>query len=231
MSEWVKDYEPETLDDVILPSRIRETLQLFLDKGTIESMLFSGSPGIGKSTCARILSRHKGHRDFYIVNCPAHPTISDFKKKIGNYTTSVSMFGDEALGKKIVVLEEADKLNKATLSYLMKIIEDSQDLVAWILTTNHKYDLPAPIISRCFEIEFNLMADRDDKGEVLDQLVDKLAEFAKRDSYPVDWEDKKVTTNLNKIFDKHLPDIRKIIKEVNFRCSPKGYAPIALSKH
>ena len=231
MSEWVKDFEPETLDDVILPSRIRETLEVFLDKGMIESMLFSGSPGIGKSTCAGVLARHKGNQDFQIVNCPAHPTISDFKKRLGTYTTSVSLFGESVLGKKIIILEEADKLAKATLSYLMKEIEDSQDVIAWIFTTNHKYDIPAPIISRCFEIEFNLMADRDDKGEVLDQLVDKLAEFAQKDGCPVNWEDKDVKFNLNKIFDKHLPDIRKIIKEVNFRCSPKGYSPIALSKH
>ena len=114
---------------------------------------------------------------------------------------------------------------------MKKRIEDTQKICAWIFTTNIKGELPSAILSRCHVIDFNILPDRDDKGEMLDQVVDLLKGYAEKDGFPVDWNDKKVKVNLQKIFKRHFPDIRKIVQEVNIRCNSKGYTPIALSEY
>ena len=45
---WVEKYRPKTIDECILPERIKKTFTDFLAKGELPNMLLSGPPGIGK---------------------------------------------------------------------------------------------------------------------------------------------------------------------------------------
>ena len=230
LKEWIQAYRPQTLEECALPQRIKEQLQLYIDRRFIPNLIFAGSPGIGKSTVAKVLGNYEG-TDCYEVNCANVSSPKEFKQQVDRFVTSASLFGKTPLGKKVIILEESNELSKQTLAYLKKKIEDTQEGCAWILTTNVKGEIPSAILSRCNVVDFNILPDRDDEGEMLDQVSDLIQEYAKRDGCSVDWEDKKVKTNLQKIFKRHFPDIRKIISEVNIRCTPKGYIPIALSEY
>ena len=49
---WIEKYRPHSLNEVIGQKLIVERLKSFVDKGNFPRMIFAGSAGIGKTTCA-----------------------------------------------------------------------------------------------------------------------------------------------------------------------------------
>lgn len=47
-SLWVEKYRPQTIEDCILPNRIKDFFQNQIDKGELQNILLIGSPGTGK---------------------------------------------------------------------------------------------------------------------------------------------------------------------------------------
>ena len=52
---WVEEYRPKTIDDCILPTSLKTLFKSFIKKGELSNLLFSGTPGIGKTTVAKAL--------------------------------------------------------------------------------------------------------------------------------------------------------------------------------
>ena len=53
---WVEQYRPKTIDDCILPDSLKTLFSSFVKKGELSNLLFSGTPGIGKtSSCESIM--------------------------------------------------------------------------------------------------------------------------------------------------------------------------------
>ena len=52
---WVEQYRPKNIDDCILPDSLKNLFSSFIKKGELSNMLFSGTPGIGKTTVAKAL--------------------------------------------------------------------------------------------------------------------------------------------------------------------------------
>ena len=52
---WVEQYRPKTIDDCILPDSLKTLFKSFIKKGELSTLLFSGTPGIGKTTVAKAL--------------------------------------------------------------------------------------------------------------------------------------------------------------------------------
>ena len=49
---WVEQYRPGKIDDCILPTSLKTLFKSFIKKGELSNLLFSGTPGIGKTTVA-----------------------------------------------------------------------------------------------------------------------------------------------------------------------------------
>ena len=49
---WTEKYRPHSLGDVIGQKLIVERLKSFVERGNFPSMIFAGSPGVGKTACA-----------------------------------------------------------------------------------------------------------------------------------------------------------------------------------
>ena len=54
---WVEQYRPQTIDECILPTDIKETFQSFVDRGEISNLLLAGPPGCGKTTMSKYISK------------------------------------------------------------------------------------------------------------------------------------------------------------------------------
>ena len=52
---WVEEYRPAKIDDCILPPSLKTLFKSFIKKGELSNLLFSGTPGIGKTTVAKAL--------------------------------------------------------------------------------------------------------------------------------------------------------------------------------
>ena len=130
---WVEKYRPHTIKDTILPVKLKQTLQSFVDSGNIPNLLLSGRPGIGKTTVAMALLDELGY-DYIMINASLEGNIDTLRTKIQEFASSVSFSGK----RKYVILDEADYLTNTTQPALRIFIEQFSSNCGFILTVNNK---------------------------------------------------------------------------------------------
>ena len=199
---WVEEYRPKTIDDCILPQSLKTLFQSFIDKGEISNMLFSGTPGVGKTTVAKALCEQM-NCDWIMINGSEEGGIDVLRNKIKNFASTVSLSG----GKKVVILDEADYLNpQSTQPALRGFVEEFHKNCRFILTCNFKNRIIEPLHSRFSNIEFRI--NRKDKPKLASQLMDRAVYILKEQN--IEYEDKALVG----LITKHFPDFRKLINEL-----------------
>jgi len=199
---WVEEYRPKTIDDCILPSSLKTLFKSFIDKGELSNLLFSGTPGIGKTTVAKALCDQL-NCDWIMINGSEEGGIDVLRDKIKNFASTVSLSG----GKKVVILDEADYLNpQSTQPALRGFIEEFHKNCRFILTCNFKNRIIEPLHSRFSNIEFKISPK--DKPKLASKLFERTINILKENN--VDYNDKV----LAQLVKKHFPDFRKVINEL-----------------
>jgi len=199
---WTEKYRPQTIEDCILPKRLKEVFQQYASQKQIPNLLLTGSAGVGKTTVAKALCQEAGC-DYLVINGSDESGIDTFRVKIKNYASSMSFTG----GRKVIIIDEADYLNpNSTQPALRNAIEEFASNCSFIFTCNYKNRIIEPLHSRCAVVEFGLK-----NGE-----KQKMAlEFLKRTESILQSEkvefDKKVVAEL---VTKHFPDFRRVINEL-----------------
>ena len=199
---WVEEYRPKTIDDCILPQSLKTLFQSFIDKGEISNMLFSGTPGVGKTTVAKALCEQM-NCDWIMINGSEEGGIDVLRNKIKNFASTVSLSG----GKKVVILDEADYLNpQSTQPALRGFVEEFHKNCRFILTCNFKNRIIEPLHSRFSNIEFRI--NNKDKPKLASQVMDRAVYILKEQK--IEYEDKALVG----LITKHFPDFRKLINEL-----------------
>ena len=199
---WVEEYRPKTIDDCILPQSLKTLFKSFIDKGELSNLLFSGTPGIGKTTVAKALCDQL-NCDWIMINGSEEGGIDVLRDKIKNFASTVSLSG----GKKVVILDEADYLNpQSTQPALRGFIEEFHKNCRFILTCNFKNRIIEPLHSRFSNIEFKISPK--DKPKLASKLFERTINILKQNN--VDYNDKV----LAQLVKKHFPDFRKVINEL-----------------
>ena len=199
---WVEEYRPKTIDDCILPQSLKTLFKSFIDKGELSNLLFSGTPGIGKTTVAKALCDQL-NCDWIMINGSEEGGIDVLRDKIKNFASTVSLSG----GKKVVILDEADYLNpQSTQPALRGFIEEFHKNCRFILTCNFKNRIIEPLHSRFSNIEFKI--NPKDKPKLASKLFERSIHILKENN--VDYNDKV----LAQLVKKHFPDFRKVINEL-----------------
>ena len=199
---WTEKYRPQTIEDCILPKRLKEVFQQYASQKQIPNLLLTGSAGVGKTTVAKALCQEVGC-DYLVINGSDESGIDTFRVKIKNYASSMSFTG----GRKVIIIDEADYLNpNSTQPALRNAIEEFASNCSFIFTCNYKNRIIEPLHSRCAVIEFGLK-----NGE----KIKMATEFLKRTESILQSEkvefDKKVVAEL---VTKHFPDFRRVINEL-----------------
>jgi len=199
---WVEQYRPKTIDDCILPDSLKTLFKSFIKKGELSNMLFSGTPGIGKTTVAKALCEQM-NCDWIMINGSEEGGIDVLRNKIKNFASTVSLSG----GKKVVILDEADYLNpQSTQPALRGFVEEFHKNCRFILTCNFKNRIIEPLHSRFSNIEFKV--NPKDKPKLASRLFERAVYILKEQN--VDYEEKV----LAELIKKHFPDFRKLINEL-----------------
>ena len=199
---WVEEYRPKTIDDCILPQSLKTLFQSFIEKGEISNMLFSGTPGVGKTTVAKALCEQM-NCDWIMINGSEEGGIDVLRNKIKNFASTVSLSG----GKKVVILDEADYLNpQSTQPALRGFVEEFHKNCRFILTCNFKNRIIEPLHSRFSNIEFKI--NNKEKPQLQTQLYNRTTFILKKQN--IEYEDKALIG----LITKHFPDFRKLINEL-----------------
>ena len=168
-----RKYRPHLFRDVVGQEHITQVLSKEVSEGTFShAYLFTGSRGIGKTTCAKILAK--------AVNCPnqkegepccdcqlchgvddgslldvtemdaaSNRNIDDIRdlRNEANFTPALAKY-------RVYIIDEAHMLTKEAANALLKILEEPPEHVIFILATTEVNRLPNTILSRCMRFDF-----------------------------------------------------------------------------
>ena len=142
---WLEKYRPSTLDEVVMNDSYKEKFKEYIKSGSVPSMLLVGSPGTGKTTMAYILldACVFDDMDYLEMNGSLFRGID----VIRNLDDFIKSGNDVFLRKKIIFIDEADKLTPDAQDSLRNLIEQNTDHLSFILT-NYAHKITDALKSR-----------------------------------------------------------------------------------
>ena len=200
---YVEKYRPQTIEDTILPERLKDTFKDFVKQGEIPNLMLCGSAGVGKTTVAKALCNEMG-ADYIVINGSDEGRLIDtLRTKIKNFASTVSLGGSA----KVVILDEADYISADSVQpALRNFIEEFSANCRFIFTCNYKNRIIPPLHSRTTVIDFTLTPK--DKQTLAVQFLGRLKEIC--DAESIKFDEKVLVELILKFF----PDFRRCINEV-----------------
>ena len=148
---WVEKYRPQTLDECILPTSVKQTLEATIQQQNTTNLLLVGRAGTGKTTVAKAIVREFGS-DALVINASETGKIDTLRTLIRDYASTLSLDGK----RKYVILDEADYLTAATQPALRSFMEEFSMQCGFILTANYPQRIIQPLHSRCSVVDFKI---------------------------------------------------------------------------
>jgi len=150
---WTEKYRPNTTNDYVFrDSDQKRQVRGWIASGAMPHLLFSGSPGVGKTTLAKLLLHELDVNDLDVleINASNENNIDTIRNKITNFASTMP-FGDM----KYVLLDEADYITPNGQAALRGVMEMYHTSCRFLLTCNYPQRIIPALHSRCqgFHIE------------------------------------------------------------------------------
>ncbi|BCU70501.1 replication factor C small subunit [Stygiolobus caldivivus] len=195
---WAEKYRPKSLDEIVNQKDIVERLKKFVKERNMPHLLFSGSPGTGKTTAALALVHDlygQNYRQYFLeLNASDERGIDVIRNKVKEFARTI-VTGEVPF--KVVLLDEADNMTADAQQALRRTMELYTETTRFILACNYLSKIIEPIQSRTALFRFYPLKKED--------VVSRLMYIAKNEKVEV--EQKALET----IYDITLGDMRKSI--------------------
>ena len=198
---FVEKYRPKTVEDCVLPERLKKTFQEFVNRGEIPNMILCGTAGVGKTTIARAMCEEI-NSDYILINGSDENGVDLLRVKIKGFASSVSLMG----GRKVVIIDEADYLSPNAQAAFRGVIEEFSGNCSFIFTCNYKNRIIEPLHSRCTVIDFKLV--NGEKAKMAMAFMARVEDILKGEK--VTYEQKVIVELIKKYF----PDYRRVLNEL-----------------
>jgi len=144
---WVEKFRPKTIDEYVFrDEEQKHQVQGWIDSGAIPHLLFSGAPGVGKTTLAKVLLNELEVNEYDVleINASREGKVDDVREKIIGFVQTIP-FGDF----KVVLLDEADYISPNGQAALRGVMETYASTARFILTCNYPTKVIPALHSRC----------------------------------------------------------------------------------
>ena len=195
---WVEKYRPERITDYVFKDTAqRKKVQNWITDGGIPHLLFSGSPGTGKTTLAKVLINELNieKADVMYINASRDNGVELIRKRITAFSETMP-WGEF----KVILLDEADHISPEGQAALRGVMEQYHASVRFILTCNYPNMIIPALHSRCQGFHIEQLDQTDFTVRVGEILQDNSVTF------DIETLDAMVRAN--------YPDLRKTINTV-----------------
>ena len=203
MSDYllVEKYRPHTVEECILPDRIKSVFQEYVNTENIPNLMLTGPAGCGKTTIAKAMCEQLGLNHLFI-NSSEERGIDMLRTKIKGYASTISLTG----GRKVIILDEADYLTPEAQAGLRGAIEEFSENCSFIFTCNFKARLIDALHSRCAVVDFSLKGD--EKPKMASKMFKRLEQILNTEGITYD------KAVLVKLVERYFPDYRRLLNEL-----------------
>ncbi|BFD48057.1 MAG: hypothetical protein DMENIID0003_11310 [Wolbachia endosymbiont of Sergentomyia squamirostris] len=190
-------HRPSSFKDLVGQDILVRVLEnAFILNKIPQSILLSGSSGVGKTTTARIIAlclncslgpifepcgscenclaiKNSSHPDVIEIDAASHTSIDDIKVILGDicYSPISSKF-------KVYIIDEVHMLSSSAFNALLKTLEEPPSSVKFILATTEIKKIPITIIARCQRFDLHNIP--------VAKIVERLNDVAQKESYSIE---------------------------------------------
>ncbi|MDC1505470.1 DNA polymerase III subunit gamma/tau [Winogradskyella sp.] len=165
-----RKYRPQIFKDVVGQQAITNTLLHAIENNHLaQALLFTGPRGVGKTTCARILSK--------MINSDVNTSededfafnIFELDAASNNSVDDIRSLTDQVrippqVGKyKVYIIDEVHMLSQSAFNAFLKTLEEPPKHCIFILATTEKHKIIPTILSRCQIFDFKRITVTDAK--------------------------------------------------------------------
>ena len=180
---WREQYRPKTTNGLVGLSGLKGDIEEWVaQRNWPAALLFTGSPGTGKTTTAEVVAREMFRHDEGLFATNFHETNASDERGIDFIRDNVKQMARiKPIGtpRKVILLDEADGLTKPAQEALRRTMEKHSDKTLFILTANSKPAIIPAIQSRCVAYEFTQYTEG--------QVADLMEWYQKDTGFPREW--------------------------------------------
>ncbi|MCJ7935501.1 MAG: replication-associated recombination protein A [Chryseobacterium sp.] len=164
---------PKTLDEVLGQEHLtgeKGTIRKMLENNTLNSLIFWGPPGTGKTTLAEIISEKSG-RKFYKLSAVSSG-VKDVRDVIDD-AKKANLFSGKS---PILFIDEIHRFNKSQQDSLLHAVEKGWIVLIGATTENPSFEVVSALLSRSQVYVLKALS-----YEKLEELIDTASERYNKD--------------------------------------------------
>ena len=201
---WVEKYRPQTIEECILPSDLKNTFQSFVTNGEVPNLLLCGTAGVGKTTVAKALCHELGVDSYMINGSDEGRFLDTVRNNAKQFASTVSLTSSSK--HKVIIIDEADNTTHDVQLLLRASIEEFQKNCRFIFTCNFKNKIIEPLHSRTTVIECNVRGKN--KQQIAAQFFERCRDILTRENV------RYVDAVVAEVVQKYFPDFRRTLNEL-----------------